>query len=176
MDSDSPIGYRYNHDDRVDVPPLVKILGLGAIVVFFSIFAQAIMASGKDKAGAILFVAVFIGMLVVAYALYASGYKKMYLGVRRIVCGNSVLYYGNISRVVVHRDAGWMVLESATGSSLRIVEDKFPTSARKPEKIKKNRSEKFNRVVEKVLARVAKLAPEVDIQNLGTRSAPSGTQ
>ncbi|MGB2881176.1 MAG: hypothetical protein WBC08_05310, partial [Rhodoferax sp.] len=80
-----------------------------------------------------------------------------------LLCGNSIVYYANVNRLTLSGANGTLRLQSQNGKSFVLERDKFPTGARKADKIKKNKAAKFDKVSSKIIEKVKKAAPRVDM-------------
>lgn len=90
---------------------------------------------------------------------------ELLLGPRYLLCGNTLVYYANVKRLNLSRNAGTLQMQSQNGKTFTLVRDKFPTNARKPEKIKINKSAKFDKAVDKIIDKVSRAAPDAHIIN-----------
>ena len=89
--------------------------------------------------------------------------RQLQLGPRYLLCGNSIVYYANVNRLTLSGANGTLRLQSQNGKSFVLERDKFPTGARKADKIKKNKAAKFDKVSSKIIEKVKKAAPRVDM-------------
>ena len=60
---------------------------------------------------------------------------------------------------------GTLELFGADGQVLRLERDKFPTNARKADKITKNKATKFEKVSSRIIERVLHAAPGTPLEN-----------
>ncbi|WP_119967165.1 hypothetical protein [Simplicispira lacusdiani] len=90
--------------------------------------------------------------------------RYLQLGPRYLLCGDTIVYYGNVRRMVLSRTRGTLALSGAEGLLLRLERDKFPTNARKPDKITKNKAAKFEKVSSRIIERVLQAAPGTPLE------------
>lgn len=96
--------------------------------------------------------------------IYWSTPKKLYLGPRYLICGRSILYYGNIVKIVVDYSEGLLTIQPLQGNRLLIERSKFPTNARKPPKIAANKAAKFGKVSATLIEKICAAVPSVELQ------------
>lgn len=95
-----------------------------------------------------------IVLLVIALIAWFSAPRQLLLGPRYLLCGNSIVYFGNVKQMDLSSAQGKLRLECKNGTSFVLERDKFPTGARKADKIKKNKAAKFEKVSSKIMERV----------------------
>ncbi len=89
-----------------------------------------------------------------------SAARYLQIGPRYLLCGDTILYYGNVQRMVLAKAEGRLTLYGADkGKPLVIERSKFPTNARKPDKIAKNKDTKFEKVSARIVGHVLQAAP-----------------
>ncbi|MGL4807748.1 MAG: hypothetical protein ACRC4O_03290 [Giesbergeria sp.] len=89
-----------------------------------------------------------------------SAARYLQIGPRYLLCGDTILYYGNVQRMVLAKAEGRLTLYGAgKGKPLVIERSKFPTNARKPDKIAKNKDTKFEKVSARIVGHVLQAAP-----------------
>jgi hypothetical protein len=64
-----------------------------------------------------------------------------------------------VKRLTLTRGSGTLRVQSSNGQNFVLERDKFPTNARKADKIKKNKAVKFDKVADKLIEKVRKAAP-----------------
>ena len=101
-------------------------------------------------------------LLVPALAYLMAG-KFLKLGPRYLLCGKSIVYYANVKRVVQSTAKGSLQLQSTNGQMFVLERDKFPTGARKADKIAKNKAAKFDKVSAKIIEKVRKANGDADV-------------
>lgn len=143
--------YKYPHGGR----PLIGPVRRG--------FIYAGLAAGV-LAGLLVFPFGFALLLVPLVARFSAD-CHLQIGPRYLLCGDTIVYYGNVRRLILFRSKGVLVLHSANGTVLMLERDKFPTSARKPDKIKKNKAAKFEKVSNRIIERVNRAAPGTALED-----------
>jgi len=127
---------------------------------------------GFFKIGALGVAMVFVwsAMLFVwiLYTLVVWPRKCISVNLRYLICGAKIVYFRNISRVVLRKDDGEMILyrHDPKNGDVRLFSlhrEKFPTAARKDFKIKKNKADKFNKVSHKIIGKVMMFSPGVEL-------------
>jgi hypothetical protein len=110
------------------------------------------------------FFLLFIIPVVIVIQLVRSGNSRPLLVARRyLILGERIVYYRNILRAVIDHREQTLTLSSERSQPLVIAADKFPTNARKPDKIKANRNRKFNDVAARVSGRLREASVEVTV-------------
>lgn len=84
------------------------------------------------------------------------------IGPRYLICGNTILYYRNLRRVASSA-RGVLELYGSTGAPLRIEQGRFPTDARKTDKIERNTRAKFDKASALIVERARAQVPEVEV-------------
>ncbi len=95
-----------------------------------------------------------IVLLVIAAIAWFSSPRQLLLGPRYLLCGNSIVYFGNVKQMDLSAAQGKLRLECKNGAAFVLERDKFPTSARKANKIAKNKAAKFDKVSSKIMEKV----------------------
>lgn len=94
-----------------------------------------------------------------------SAARYLQIGPRYLLCGDTIVYFGNVQRMVLARSEGRLSLYGADkGKPLVIERSKFPTNARKPDKIAKNKDTKFEKVSARIIEGVLKAAPGTPLE------------
>lgn len=101
--------------------------------------------------------------LLVPLIAYFSASKHLLLGPRYLLCGKSIVYYGNVTRLTLSGAQGVLRVRSANGQEFVLERDKFPTSARKAPKIAKNKAVKFDKVSSKIIEKVRQASKNVTV-------------
>ena len=139
----------------------------------------------KDKAGLNLARRWFIGIslplaLVVAYRVPMPGAmllllplgawlsmpRLLLLGPRYLLCGKTVVYYANVRSLTLSPTQGVLRVQSANGQTFVLERDKFPTGARKTDKIAKNKAAKFDKVSGKIIDKVRQASSNVELNGI----------
>jgi hypothetical protein len=97
--------------------------------------------------------------LLVPLLAWATASRQLLLGPRYLLCGQTIVYYANVKRLTLTRGSGTLRVQSSNGQNFVLERDKFPTNARKADKIKKNKAVKFDKVADKLIEKVRKAAP-----------------
>lgn len=93
-------------------------------------------------------------MLVVPLVAWMTAPRQLLLGPRYLLCGTAIVYYGNVKRLTLSAAQGKLRLECLNGKTFVLERDKFPTGARKANKISKNKAAKFDKVSAKIVDKV----------------------
>jgi len=141
--------FKYPHDGPPLVSPARRRFTYASAAVALLATALAF------PAGALLW-------LVPLLARVTAG-RYLQLGPRYLLCGDTLVYYGNVRRMALSRSRGTLELFGASGSVLRLERDKFPTNARKPDKVTKNKAAKFEKVSARIVERVLQAAPDTPL-------------
>lgn len=102
-------------------------------------------------------------MLLVPLLAWATASRQLLLGPRYLLCGQTIVYYANVQRVTLTRGSGTLRVQSSNGQNFVLERDKFPTKARKADKIQKNKAAKFDKVADKIIEKVRKAAPGANL-------------
>jgi hypothetical protein len=147
MDMTKFSAFKYQHDgsggitaQRWKMAKITLVLALVVGVVFFPVGLLA---------------------LLVPLAIFLTTPKMLYLGPRYLICGSTIVYFGNVTAMVLDSSSGTLRLESANARSFSLQREKFPTNARKAAKIQNNKQTKFEKISAKLIDRVRKASPEV---------------
>lgn len=141
--------FKYRHEGHAG-------LSRGRRWLFYIGLGVAVVATFADFPAGI---AVFFAPLMV----YITVAKKLSLGPRYLLCGSNIVYYGNVTRLAMSAVDGKLSVRSANGKTFVLEREKFPTGARKADKIRKNRAAKFDKVAAKIVERVRKASPAVEL-------------
>ncbi|MFO1264592.1 MAG: hypothetical protein U1E84_14840 [Rhodoferax sp.] len=101
-------------------------------------------------------------MAVPAVAWFSAS-RHLLLGPRYLLCGRTIVYYANVKRLTLSRATGTLRVQSNSGQDFVLERDKFPTGARKADKIKKNKAAKFDKVADKIIDKVRKATTSADL-------------
>lgn len=121
----------------------------------------------------VFFVRWWLGMgmavlIVVLWLRHLRADVDLGIGPRYIICGRTLVYFRNITEVHLASNSS-LRLVSCTGKHLQIDLARFPTNARKADKIEKNRQAKFAKVTQKIFIKLAEQAPDAVIYENNTR-------
>ena len=139
--------FKYEHTDPASLSPLRRRF------FFVSLAVAAAATLIMFPFGASLFVVPVVARLLVP--------RQLPLGPRYLVCGKAIVYYANVKRLVLSRAQGSLRLQSANGQVFVLERDRFPTGARKADKIARNKADKFDKVSTKIVEKVRRAAADV---------------
>lgn len=105
--------------------------------------------------------------LLVPVLAWATASKHLLLGPRYLLCGQTIVYYGNVKRLTLSRATGTLRVQAHNGKTFLLEREKFPTNARKADKIQKNKAAKFDKVADKIMDKVRSANPNVDVIGAG---------
>lgn len=117
-------------------------------------FAASLLARQIWPLAIFLFVVTVIILLVTR--------KKLLINARYLICGAQIIYFANVVRVERDDGAGKLRLVSVNGSKFLLERDKFPTNARKADKIARNKADKFDKVAKHLIERVRRASPSAE--------------
>jgi len=86
--------------------------------------------------------------------------RPLLIGSRYLILGDRILYYRNVDRAVLDQSRQTLSISSDKGRSIVICAEKFPTNARKADKIRINKGAKFEKVADKILTRLRETSPD----------------
>jgi len=109
----------------------------------------------------LLLLLVPVGILV--YIKRSGCSKPLLITSRYLILGDRIMYFGNVTRASLDKEKQTLTISTDKGRSLTITADKFPTNARKPDKIRLNRSAKFDKVSGRIMARLRAVSPDLDL-------------
>lgn len=133
--------FKYQHTDGVSRSKQRTMFAAASLAVA----VVAIALTGSPAA---------MGLLVVPAIAWFSVPRQLLLGPRYLLCGNAIVYFGNVKRMTLTRSQGKLRLECVNGKAFVLERDKFPTGARKKDKIAKNKAKKFDKVSGKIIDKV----------------------
>lgn len=97
--------------------------------------------------------------LLMPLIIWLTAPKQLRVGPRYLLCGREIIYFGNVAQLELLAETGRLVLQASNGRLFVIERERFPTNARKAEKIARNKAAKFDKVVRKIVERVRVAAP-----------------
>jgi len=104
--------------------------------------------------------------LLVPLIGWASAPRLLLLGPRYLLCGKTIVYFANVRRLSLSPAQDVLRVQSANGQTFVLEREKFPTNARKSDKIAKNKTAKFNKVSGKIIGRVRQVVTDVELQGI----------
>jgi hypothetical protein len=153
--------FKYEHGDSTPLGPArwaVMLAGMALVAFcFFLVVPLGVFA--------------LIALIVATSVMWPK--KRICLGLRYVICGNTILYYRNVRRMVLTPGKS-LTLHWDTCRTLRLEQDRFPTNARKSEKIAKNKKAKFEKVSGKIIDKVLIASPEVELTGIDREAHTAG--
>lgn len=116
----------------------------------------ALLALREPPLAIFLFVAFLVVLLTPS--------RKILVGPRYLLCGSEIVYFANIDRVDRDEVDGTLRLGGSDSLSFVLERDKFPSNARKEDKIRRNRAAKFAKVADRIVAQVRAANPAAEIR------------
>ncbi len=148
MESNTAAVYSYKLDNRLNVL-------IAAAVI--SGFLAVMLGSAFAPWGFFLLLA----PLGIVIHIKRSGISKpLVVASRYLILGDQIVYYRSVTRVHLDKGRQTLTISPSKGKPLVISADKFPTSARKIDKIKANQAVKFGKVSGKIIERLNAVVPE----------------
>ena len=106
-----------------------------------------------------------LGLLLpvgIAIYLIREGMRKtLIIAPRYLIVGDGIIYYSSVAKAQLDRKRQVLTLFSEKGKRMTVEAEKFPTNARKEFKIKANKTAKFDKACEKILARLSGVTPDI---------------
>lgn len=126
---------------------------------------RAFFLLGLAVAPVVAFFAFPVGVIALPLPLiaYFGAARKLSLGTRYLLCGNSIVYYANVARLTLSEAQGKLSVESRNGKIFVLERERFPTGARKTDKVARNKAAKFGKVAGKIVDKVRKAAPAAEL-------------
>lgn len=130
--------------------PLLVLLG-----GFFAVY------QGYMPFGVLLFLMILLGVFALKYVISSTG---IIVSTKYLVFGNHVVVYDNIKLITIDENKKRCGVRRKNDKRLVIAAEKFTTNARKGWKVKKNKEEKFYKVVTKILDSALAENPNIIVQ------------
>lgn len=102
-----------------------------------------------------------IPLWIIVRLVRAAARKNLIIAPRYLIVGNEIIYYAAVTQARLDRRKQTLTLQSERGRRVTVEAERFPTNARKAEKIRINRTGKFEKAVEKILQRLPGVTPDV---------------
>jgi len=131
--------FRYQHTDEV-TRSRQRVVFVGATVVL----ALAVAAMFAVPVGAAL--------LVVPLFAWVAAPRQLLLGPRYLLCGNTIVYFGNVKRMTLSHAHGKLRLECTNGMAFVLERRRFPRSVLAVEKLVKSKATRFDKLAGKIIA------------------------
>ncbi len=119
-------------------------------------FVGSLLAISRPHFALPLFVIALLALLVTS--------RKILLGSRYLICGGDIIYYANVQRIDRDNVGGRLSLSLPDAVPFTLEREKFPTNARKADKIKRNRDAKFAKVADRIVLHIQAANPAADIR------------
>lgn len=145
MDQPQLAVFKYKHGGRASLSGKRKVFLVASLIVALALGILAF--PGGLLAG------------IVPLAVYFGSARTLCVGPRYLICGDEIVYYANVTKMDLSEAAGSLRLQTASGKTVLIEREKFPTNARKAHKIEANRAAKFNKVSAKIVDKVRRASP-----------------
>lgn len=152
MDMKRFSAFKYRHKGPAEVSParwrFTKISAALALVAAIALFPAGILA------------------FLVPLIAYFSAPRMLYVGPRYLICGDVIIYFGNVVRMELNNSDGTLKLTTAGKTSFTLERENFPTNARKSQKIAANKAAKFAKASERLIERVRRAAPATELHGI----------
>lgn len=116
-----------------------------------------------------LFISLKIGIIlaIISQIYIGLSYPKrtIKLNSRYLICGKTIIYYKNITKIILNKNLGLLLLYSGDNLVFKLEKELFPTNARKPDKIINNKNKKFEKVSDKIINKIIKTSPDVKFES-----------
>ncbi len=157
MTDPSIVVYKYQHSD-----PLVASWVVWAVFwVLLALIAASLFFLGP--------LGVVLGVIGVIFVFKKWPRREISLGLRYVICGNTIAYYKNVKRMALR--PGHLTLFWGSKDSFKLEEKRFPSNARKAHKITANKAAKFQKVADKLIQRVLAESPHVELVGIERKAA-----
>jgi len=145
MDQPQLAVFKYKHGGRASFSGKRKVFFVVSLILALALSILAFPAG-------------LLACIVPLFA-YFGGDRTLCVGPRYLICGEEIVYYANVTQLKLSEAAGSLSLQTASGKTLLIERAKFPTNARKANKIAANQAAKFNKVSAKIVDKVRRASP-----------------
>ena len=139
--------FKYKHGSRISLSGKRKIAFVASLLVAL-IVAKLFFPFGLLALG-------FPAMI------YLAGGRTLLLGPRYLICGDQIIYYANVTALKLSEAEGTLSLQTGKAVPFVIELERFPTGARKANKVAANKAAKFNKVVARVTEKVRRASVSV---------------
>lgn len=149
MDLEQPklASFKYKHGSRISLSGKRKIAFfvclLGALIVGKLFFPFGLLALGLPA------------------MIYLAGGRTLSLGPRYLICGDQIIYYANVTALKLSEAEGTLSLQTGKAVPFVIERERFPTNARKKDKVAANKAAKFNKVTARITEKVRRASSAV---------------
>ena len=140
--------FNYQHPDRVRRSRARVVFTTACLVASFAAMA---------------WVATPVGYMLLAVTLiyWFCAPRQLLLGPRYLLCGDTIVYFGNVKRMTLSPALGKLRLECTNGKSFALERDKFSAPALSANKCAKYKAQKFDAVSTEIMKKVRAAAPHV---------------
>lgn len=149
--------FKYDHPDRTPVGWVNWLAGLLCVPVAIAGFSVA------PPLG------IAAGVATMIFWALRLPKRQIRLGPRYAIVGNTIVYFRNV-RKMEFKAGHELTLHWGKDRSLKIELSRFPTNARKADKIAKNKAAKFEKVSGKIIDRVLHASPTVELAGIDRRA------
>lgn len=133
--------FSYQHADGVNRSTL-RIWFTGASLLI-AVATTAVLASA--------FAAVLLAVPLIAWLATP---RQLLLGPRYLLCGNTIIYFGNVKRMTLSPTLGKLRLECTSGTAFVLERRRFPRSTRMAENLLKSKTTRFDRLSARIIEQV----------------------
>lgn len=133
--------YTYQHTDRVTRSRPRVWFVLASIAL-----ALAVAAVGEAVVGAAL--------LLVPLIAWAAAPRQLLVGPRYLLCGDSIVYFGNVKRMTLSPSHGKLRLECTNGTAFVLERRRLSRGVRAVEKLRPRKATRFDTLSAKIIAQV----------------------
>jgi hypothetical protein len=132
--------------------------GSGSRVLIITILTITILIVGINLFPLLLILMV-IPVYLIVKVVQSANQDIIYITDRYMIVGSKVIYFSNINDSKLDKEKSIMTISTVDGNTIQIGASHFPTNARKPEKIAKNKKDKFIKATERISARLKEVSP-----------------
>ena len=150
METKGPAAFKYKVEGSSNAVLMV--------VLVIALFGTIV---GAANFGAWLLLGLLLPVVITIYLVREGLRKSLIIAPRYLIVGDGIIYYSNVAKAQLDRKRQVLTLTSEKGKRLAIEAEKFPTNARKDFKIKANKTAKFDKACEKILARLSGVTPDI---------------
>lgn len=160
--------WKYDHDRQKEPS---SVAGRVVLVVLLSScgFGFLGLAAGSgfvpEPVAVVALLVGLLGMVVRQIRRSRRSARYLVMSSRYLICGNQVIYFANVTRADLDSRNGRLHLVTGSGTQFTLERSRFPTGARKTEKIARNKQAKFGKVSQKLLDKVGRCAPDAVISH-----------
>lgn len=116
---------------------------------------------GAANFGAWWLLGLLLPLGIAIYLIREGMRKTLIIAPRYLIVGDGIIYYSSVAKAQLDRKRQVLTLFSEKGKRMTVEAEKFPTNARKDFKIKANKTAKFDKACEKILARLSGVTPDI---------------